>query len=166
MTTKTKLAYGTYHVTDLGRAAWGARLIFGEVMSGGRGIVGDRVDWFGTDEDRTELLEKLNDSFTVALRKARDLRIVPDSDEAYTLFDDGDLVIVASPQSSYGYLYLTAVLREPKVIDSDEAYNLQAVVNLLAKHGKPSTVEEANRFALAYVAANIDEADEALEELP
>lgn len=114
MTTTNKLGYGTYHVQDADQypAAWGARLIFNEVMGGMTGLVWDRQDAIGGDEEKKTLLGLLNGGvMDKALAEARKLGMYPGDDARFVLYDDVDVQVIGSPQGSYGYLYVTALLR-------------------------------------------------------
>jgi hypothetical protein len=138
--TTTRLAYHTYHVDETQYpAAWGARLIHREVKDGGSGIVPDRQDLIGDDASRERLKILLNGNavevkvrdpkdrrrkITVtkrdgvlqqALDTIRDAWLRENSDEAFLAYDDGTVRVVASPQASYGYIYITAVLLTPQV---------------------------------------------------
>jgi hypothetical protein len=121
MTDTRKLAYGTYHIDASNYdAAWGARLIYAEVMAGGTGVVWDRTDMTGSQADKDKLLAVLNGgAMKLAmdrLRKDAEVGLMDSrTEEAFVPYNDGNhdgrVMIVASPQRSYGYLYVTAVLK-------------------------------------------------------
>lgn len=106
-----ELRYGTYHVKEP-RLAWGARLIYTEVVAGGRGIVWDRTDAVGPDVERKLFLHYMNESVGEApfdgCRKAMAEGMGPGSDDAFIVFENEDVKITASPQRSHGYIYMTA----------------------------------------------------------
>lgn len=109
------LRFGTYHVKEP-RVAWGARLIYNEVVVGGRGIVWDRTDAIGPDDERKTFLEYLdrkvdNQPFD-GIREAIANGMGPGSDEAFTVYEDDVVMATASPQQSHGYIYLTIVAKE------------------------------------------------------
>lgn len=116
--TETTLAYGTRRGIDPTAypAAFGARLIYAEVIAGGTGIVHDRVHFIGDREDIDKLIRVLNGGkMKIAMEKFQKLHrfgtVASGTDETETLLDDDELRVVANPQKSYGYLYLTAVLK-------------------------------------------------------
>jgi hypothetical protein len=125
MTTDTEktLRFHTYHLDhEPYPAAWGARAIFrpdaGEPAVGAGGgrvvdILPDRVDTFGSDEDKQVLFGHLLQHLDAELldRKVARLGIRGNDDSAHVLLDDDVCKVVASPQASYGYLYITAVLK-------------------------------------------------------
>lgn len=91
-------------------AAYGARLIFSEVRDGGRGVVWDRQDARGPRESvEQEIFPVLDEWYQKVWAEMRAWRLESDSDRLVTL-DKGKVHIGGSPQSSYGYLYVTAVL--------------------------------------------------------
>jgi len=92
-------------------AAWGARLIYPDIM------LPDRQSWEGFDTPAGQVLKDwLNGG---ALRKALEqaLKLVdsgqldPQDSKQVTLFEDTNGIIVASPQKSFGYLYTAAWLK-------------------------------------------------------
>lgn len=127
MTSTRTLAYGHRATVDFDKypAAWGARLIYAEVAAGGAGIVWDRTDMFGEDEDRARLLELMNSGLMKeAMDQARYLMKVysmdSGSEEVFELLQSKDVLVVASPQRSFGYLYITAVLKpDPEPADKE-----------------------------------------------
>ena len=107
--------YGTYHADKFeADARWGARLIHREVNDGLTGLVGDRQSGFGDRaHDLVGLMAKHN-VLGQATGHARSLRLQGNDDSVHTLFDetfdDDHVVVLGSPQGSYGYLYVTALL--------------------------------------------------------
>jgi hypothetical protein len=112
MTTAEKtLAYGTRHAAEdlkTARAAWGARLIWPN------DILGDRTDTFGSEPDKKLMFKLLNERAPqpdqyLHLLLAEDI----DSRSHYSMvfYEDDDIKVIASPQGSCGYLYVTAVLK-------------------------------------------------------
>lgn len=110
--TRPHLQYRCYHLDETGYpAAWGARTI----LDHGRvDIVPDRVDTFGSDEDKNRLFEYLGEHLPREVLNDKAGYLRGGDDEAHVLLDDDVVKVVASPQASYGYLYITAVLKEPK----------------------------------------------------
>jgi hypothetical protein len=95
---------------------WGARCIFDEFMAGGQGVVWDRQDAFGPKDLFDAVLSPSIDSWFNKARKQLD-RWDSGADKIITddlLLEHGDewyrVLIKGSPQSSYGYLYVTALL--------------------------------------------------------
>jgi hypothetical protein len=84
-------------------AAWGARAIF---QRGFIDLLPDRQDVAGTRENVLTLNKWIN---SVGLKRLNKLveRLSGSSSEVVS-FDDGPFHIEASPQSSYGYLYIGA----------------------------------------------------------
>lgn len=114
MTDHTTLEYGTYHETREPRVGWGARLIYAEVRDGGKGIVPDRQDAVGPDEERAAFLAYLNEvvgdaPFEEARRLMGEGLMTEKATVDFLLYEDERVRITASPQHSYGYLYVTAV---------------------------------------------------------
>jgi hypothetical protein len=97
--------------------AWGARAIFKQ--SGPPiDIVWDRQGWMG--EERDALCEWINKTALPELRKLTE--DLSPSSAGVVWWRDGDKAIEASPNASYGYLYITAyVVPDPQNL-SDEAF--------------------------------------------
>ena len=91
------------------KAAWGARLIFRESSRGKFCILYDRQSAVGDKEHKEELGRVLN---LKALKEAAEMwqTVSPgESDrEEYLLYDDGRVRMKASPNGSYGYIYVAA----------------------------------------------------------
>jgi hypothetical protein len=120
MTTDTEktLRFHTYHLDhEPYPAAWGARTILD-----GRNytpphvdLVWDRQDCVGEQADKDRLLAHLNEHLQFGkdfdwLVYEKGVRGGP-QDERHVLLDDDVVLVVASTQASYGYLYITAVLK-------------------------------------------------------
>lgn len=105
---KIKLAFGAqWLVPETVTTAWGARWIFPNDM------LFDRQDLTGPDI--AHLKQWLNSGAIAKARSAAALaakrfRISPDSSVSVILYKDAGGVIVGSPNSSYGYLYVAAWL--------------------------------------------------------
>jgi hypothetical protein len=119
MTTTTKpiedpkLAFGyrpaLKHVPIL--AAWGARLIYPD------DLVWDRTDAIGEQVHKDKLFALLNerapqpkDFGPILSRNGID----SGSNVSIALYEDDEVLLMGSPQSSYGYFYVTGVLKVPK----------------------------------------------------
>jgi hypothetical protein len=93
-------------------AAWGARWIFPD------DVLWDRTAWAGLDTDDGKRLQKwlqktaLNKARATARRLADTRQLTPDSDQDVILFQDKTGRVMASPNRSYGYLYVVAYLKE------------------------------------------------------
>jgi len=102
-------------LSDGARIAWGARAIW---QRGSVDILPDRQSWYGPSGDdpveRKQFASELNKILRVAWLRARELYDTVDDFGAdgagvYTLYDDDKICITASPNASYGYLYIAAV---------------------------------------------------------
>ena len=110
-----RLQYRTYFLDESQfPAAWGARTILDN-----RGIrphvdiVPDRVDTFGSDEDKKRLFAHLEEHLD---RKTLDelvgaLHLRGSDDEGHVILDDDVVQVTVSCQGSHGYLYITAGLK-------------------------------------------------------
>jgi len=119
--TAHKLAYGHHRLVpdENTIAGYGARLIYAEVMEGSKGVVYDRQDAFGPKELVEAIIFPHLDVWYTHARnwaggywqsKSGSDEVI--SDDLLT-FHDGTyyrVVIKGSPQSSYGYMYVTALL--------------------------------------------------------
>lgn len=127
-----KLAYGHHRLLpdEHTIVGWGARAIFAEVMEGGQGVVYDRQDAFGPKELFEAVLSPAIDRwFTTARTKLRSWD--SGSDEVVTedllIEHDGTwyrALIKGSPQKSYGYLYVTALLSDHDAVKTCTACGL------------------------------------------
>ena len=109
------LKFSSYHlVADPARhaAAYGARLIWAEVIDGGAGVVHDRQDSFGARED-VESLFPLVELWTRQVREAYRAGALDPGSEGPVEIEDGPRRVAGGPQRSFGYLYVTAVLEMP-----------------------------------------------------
>lgn len=95
------------------QAAWGCRAIFRPDDRWVLDIVPDRVDMQGTETQRAVLREHLNTvlPFDVMNERIRELALDGREADGYVLWTDELVNVVCSPQGSYGYLYVTAVLK-------------------------------------------------------
>lgn len=90
-------------------AAWGARLIYSEVIAGYGGLVWDRQSGSGPDTEET-LENFVWPTVDDALKIFRMYEYqLPSSSTGQLVWRVGRTVVVMSPQGSYGYLYVTAV---------------------------------------------------------
>lgn len=106
------------------KAAWGARLIFPDDLvwdrhgtAGDEGLVQETLAWLNEkDIDVSNHWGEKNPMTRLgcALRKARTLadsyEMKSDSKYGYVLYLDGKGAIIATPNASYGYVYLAAYL--------------------------------------------------------
>lgn len=108
------MSYGTYHANDItGDARWGARLIANELAyEGGTGLVSNRQGASGDEAHRLVGLMQERNVLRTATAKARELGLHHDgsNDEAHTLYEDEDIIVIGSAQGSHGYLYVSAIL--------------------------------------------------------
>ena len=90
-------------------ASWGARLIYAEVTAGGSGVVYDRQTPAGEPET-VRLLFPVIDAALAEFRKPENQYRLTSDQSGHLAWRDGRVLVVMSPQGSYGYLYITAVL--------------------------------------------------------
>jgi hypothetical protein len=110
----TMFRFGCGHVTRdeaIHEATWGARLIYSEIVDmpkgSGTSVVWDRQ----TPEGEPDTVRLLFPVIDRAIDEFRDVRYLLSSDSRGRLcWRDGRVLVVMSPQGSYGYLYVTAVL--------------------------------------------------------
>jgi hypothetical protein len=88
--------------------AWGARAIMDEGFS----LLPDRQSWVGADEPRQALMNWLNTKGLQSLRwTLRAEQLTQDSRTVITIQNDR-YTLKATPNASYGYLYIAAWERE------------------------------------------------------
>lgn len=133
---------------------WGARLIYREFIDGQTGILWDRQsNWGDRASVNARVLPALDRAF-IAIRDAIKSASYSDwsggGEARCIVWRDGLVLVVASPQQSHGYLYMSAVLERP------EAYRQTAVTGEVVLgsgtdwHAKRiGEVEDALRDALA-----------------
>jgi hypothetical protein len=119
----TMFRFGCGHVIHdeaIHDAQWGARLIYSEVVPsvgldgttypGSSGVVWDRQ----TPDGDPTLVESLFPVVERAMEEFRKVHYELSSDSSGRLcWREGQRLVVMSPQGSYGYLYVTAVLEKP-----------------------------------------------------
>jgi hypothetical protein len=117
------MGFGCGHIKldeNIHEASWGARLIYSEIIeskSGHTPVVWDRQTPDG-DPETVRLLFPVVDKAIDEFRKVK-WELSSDS-RGHLCWRDGRVLVVMSPQGSYGYLYVTAVLeREGHVGESD-----------------------------------------------
>jgi hypothetical protein len=108
----TMFRFGCGHLPlneEIHEASWGARLIYSEVVAGSSGVVWDRQTPAGEPET-VQLLFPVVDKAVAEFRK---VQYELSSDQSgHLCWRDGRVLVVLSPQGSYGYLYITAVLEK------------------------------------------------------
>lgn len=107
------LAFGCRFVTvPDGCTAWGARAIFRPNDLRSVDLLPDRVDAVGPH--KADLLAHLNSHCSVALLDQQASLFFPrgNEQEHAVLHEDGYVRVVASPQGSCGYLYITAIWKD------------------------------------------------------
>jgi hypothetical protein len=112
------MGFGCGHLPindEIHEASWGARLIYSEVVAGqsGKGfaVVWDRQTPNGEPETVRTLfpvLERAVDEF----RKPENRYALDEGQSGHLVWREGRILVVMSPQGSYGYLYITAVLEK------------------------------------------------------
>jgi len=122
-------------------ASWGARLIYNEVAAGSSGVVGDRQTPNG-EPGKVELL------FPVVDRAVKEFRAVkyelePDS-RGHLCWREGRALVVMSPQQSYGYLYITAVMEREDHVGESDVWNFEDIDSGIPELGNwpPRVVEK------------------------
>lgn len=108
------MGFGCGHVKrdeTIHEASWGARLIYSEVIEtkGMTPVVWDRQTPTG-DEESVRLLFPVIDRAIDEFRKNRYMPGLTGDGRGRLCWRDGRVLVVMSPQGSYGYLYVTAVL--------------------------------------------------------
>lgn len=125
------LRFGCGHVEKdeaIHEASWGARLIFAEVKDGASGVVWDRQTPDG-EPDTVRLLFPVIERATAEVRPLLAWQMGSDSRGRFC-WRDGRALVVMSPQGSYGYLYVTAVLEreghegETRLRDFEDGANI------------------------------------------
>jgi len=112
-------------------AKWGARLIYAEVTAGSSGVVWDRQ----TPDGEKELVESLFPVVDRALAEFRKVKYELSSDSrGHLCWREGQRIVVMSPQQSYGYLYITALLEKPDHLGETEIWDMSDQVN---DYGRP-----------------------------
>jgi len=108
------LAFHTYTFDHTRYAcAWGARTILDN-----RGakpyvdIVPDRVDSYGTADQKEHLFVHLNEHAPRSVLSEAAIGLRGNDETMHVLYEDDVVLVVGSPQASYGYLYVTAVLKD------------------------------------------------------
>jgi hypothetical protein len=104
-----KLGFGLRTLPEEVTCAWGARWIWPA------DLVWDRTDIFGSEAERDDLVAWLNGGALPAARaearrQADRFELKSDAQHTVTLFEDERGIVLASPQASYGYLYVAAWL--------------------------------------------------------
>jgi hypothetical protein len=120
----TMFNFGCGHVKydeNIHDAKWGARLIYDEVVRGGGGVVWDRQ----TPSGEAELVESLFPLVNTALAQFRLQQYeLPGNSRGHLCYREGQRLVVMSPQQSYGYLYITAVLEKPNHLGETEVWDM------------------------------------------
>lgn len=112
------LGFSSFHLKPNTRdhdAAWGARLMYDEVKAGGAGVVYNRQGAWGSKEDLEGKVFPAVERFAKVLTylAKHSYTMKSDSVDRWVWHDPlEDVIIVASPQASYGYLYITAALEK------------------------------------------------------
>ena len=108
----TMFRFGCGHLPldeNIHEASWGARLIYAEVAGGSAGIVWDRQ----TPDGEPDTVQALFPVVDRTLAEFRKVKYELDSGQSgHICWREGRILVVASPQGSYGYLYITAVLEK------------------------------------------------------
>lgn len=105
------LAFGTNRgVWADAAAVWGARWIWPN------DVLWDRTDIVGSDDDREALVRWLNGGALQLAREraaqlAREHELASSDTKQVTLHEDGEGIVIANPQGSFGYLYVSAWLK-------------------------------------------------------
>jgi hypothetical protein len=110
----TMFRFGCGHLPlndEIHEASWGARLIYKEVADGYGGVVWDRQTPEGNPET-VQLLFPVIDRALEEFRKPENLYTLDSGQSGHLCWRDGRVLVVMSPQGSYGYLYVTAVLEK------------------------------------------------------
>ena len=112
--TKLQLQFGlSGAIPETAKAAWGARLIFPD------DLLHDRQSFANMDSPDGQRLKSwlntdgaLKSALDAARKMAKNYQLEPSEHRQVTLFEDATGTIVGNPNSSYGYLYVAAWLKE------------------------------------------------------
>jgi hypothetical protein len=144
----TMFRFGCGHAKydpEIHDAQWGARLIYAEVTAGSSGVVWDRQ----TPEGEKELVESL---FPVVDRALAEFRAhqweLPSDSRGHLCWREGQRIVVMSPQQSYGYLYITALVEKPNRLGDTEIWDMS---DMKTDYGRP--VPELGNWPPRVVAA-------------
>ena len=108
----TMFRFGCGHLPlneEIHEASWGARLIYSEVTAGYGGVVYDRQTPSGEPET-VRMLFPVVDEALAEFRKPENKYALDSGQSGNLCWRRGRVLVVMSPQGSYGYLYVTAVL--------------------------------------------------------
>lgn len=106
--TTPRLTFGCRHLPfdpERHKAAWGARLLYDEVFAGGKGLVYDRQSCIGESDD----IKSIHPSIDEWVNEFRKKKVPASSQEIFTIATP-EIVVMGSPQGSFGYIYVTGVL--------------------------------------------------------
>ena len=110
------LAFKTYTFDHAPYAvAWGARAILDN-----RGatpfvdLLGDRMDSYGPQDQKDRMFAHLNRHMPRSVLNEAAAGLLGSDNTMHVLYEDDVVLVVGSPQASYGYLYITAVLKDSK----------------------------------------------------
>ena len=115
MTMDTMFRFGCNHAKydeAIHDATWGARLIYSEVTGGSSGVVYNRQTPDG-DPDAVSSLFPIVDRALAEFRKPENMYRLDSAQSGHLVWREGLRVVVMSPQGSYGYLYIRALLEKP-----------------------------------------------------
>lgn len=123
-------------------AKWGARLIYSEVANGGSGVVWNRQ----TPDGEPALVESLFpvvDRAVAEFRKPENQYTLTSDQSGHLCWREGQRLVVMSPQGSYGYLYITAVLEKPDHLGESEVWSFEDVPDRVELGNWPPRIVEA-----------------------
>ena len=92
-------------------ACWGARAIWSENRNF-IDLLWDRQDMQGTSEGKTLLTDWLNSIGFIELKRRMDDAKLTQNQNKLIIQSSGPFTITANPNSSYGYLYITATMKK------------------------------------------------------
>jgi hypothetical protein len=120
----TMFAFGCGHIKydeTIHEAKWGARLIYNEVTAGSSGVVWDRQTPAGEEFDVRALFPVVDKALEVFREHQHEL---PNDSRGHLCWKDGRVLVVMSPQQSYGYLYITAVMEREGHVGESEVWDM------------------------------------------
>lgn len=148
-------AFGCGHVKydeNIHDAKWGARLIYKEVTDGFSGVLWDRQ----TPDGDPDLVKSLFPVLETALAMFRLQKYeLPGDSRGHLCYREGQRLVVMSPQQSYGYLYVTAVLEKPDHLGETEVWDMSDQKNDYG-HPVPELSNWPPRVIEAQEAAELD----------
>ena len=157
----TVLQFSSYHLRpdpEIHEAGYGARLIYDEVMQGGRGVVYDRQSVFG-DQMAVEkqIFPVLDRAYERFRKMANGYRWHGSGENGRFTWREGRVIVVMSPQGSYGYLYVSALL------EHEDHYTESRPIDLPEPGGRGRAASDEGNWPVSLVERDVRAIEEDLE---